>query len=75
MLCDVTGGSDYASGPYSVVIPAGQTHAHFDVSIMNDVTVENTENFLLTINSASLPNKITTKSPNRTIITILDNDG
>ena len=75
MLYDLTGGSDYASGPYSVVIPAGQTHAHFDVSIMDDVTVENNENFLLIINSNSLPDKISAKSPDRPIITILDNDG
>ena len=57
------------------MIPAGKTNAHFDVSVMDDNTVEGNENFILIISSISLPDNITTKSPDRTIITILDNDG
>ena len=57
------------------MIPAGQTHAHFDVTIMDDVTVESDKNFVLIISSTSLPDKISIKSPNSTIITISDNDG
>ena len=67
-------GDDYTSGPYDVVILAGQMQVQFSVSIMDNVIVESDENFALIINSTSLPNKINI-SPNRTNITILDDDG
>ena len=70
-----SGVNDYATGPYNVMIPAGQTNVRFDVTIMDDNVVENDENINLAINSNMLPNKITLGIPGRTMVTIVDNDG
>ena len=57
------------------MISAGQMQVQFSVSIMDDAIVESDENFILIISSTSLSDKISIDSPNRTSITILDNDG
>ena len=62
-------------GPYNVSILAGQTYVVFDVSIMNDTTIESNENFTLAIIPESLPEQIKIEIPDRTTITIVDNDG
>ena len=65
---------DYDSGPYTVTFPAGQTTATFNVPINDDNILED-ENFMLTINSYSLPDGVTHGTPNEATVTIVDDDG
>ena len=66
---------DYDSGPYVIIIAAGVTHASFNISLSDDIIFENDENFMLTINSSSLPSNITVGDPGQVTVTIVDNDG
>ena len=61
---------DYTSGPYTVIFPAGQTTATFNVPINDDDTFEMNENFMLTIDSSSLPTSFTIGNPGQAIVTI-----
>ena len=63
---------DYASGPYSVTLPAGVMSVPFNISINDDNTFEDNENFTLTINS-SQPT-IMFGNPGQATVTIVDND-
>ena len=65
---------DYESGPYRVIIPAGQLSVQFDIAINDDNILENDENFDLAINATSLPDCVVT-DPNQATVIILDNDG
>ena len=69
------GGVDYESGPYTVVIPAGETRFPFAVPITDDDVLEGNENFNLTINASSLPNCVIVTNPYQATVTIVDNDG
>ena len=69
------GGSDYVTGPYNVVIPAGETNVKFSVIIMDDNILETNETINLAIKSNMLPNKIIRANPGRAVVTIVDNDG
>lgn len=57
------------------MIAAGQTSVKFDVTIVDDNTVENNETFTLRIRSTLLPDRISIGSIQRTTVTIVDNDG
>ena len=46
----VTGGVDYDSKPYSIMLPAGMTSIMLNVPIFNDNILEDDETFTLTIN-------------------------
>ena len=63
---------DYTSGPYTVTFPAGATSASFNVSVNNDYILEDNENFMLTINSLSLPNGITHGDLDQATVIIVD---
>ena len=65
---------DYTSGPYTVTFPAGQTTATFDVPINDDNILEGNENFILIINSSSLPSDVTVGSPGQATVNIVDDD-
>ena len=65
---------DYTSGPYTVIIPAGRTTATFDVPIIDDNILEGNEDFVLTIDVASLSTGVTHGSPGETTVTIVDDD-
>ena len=72
---NVTGGGvDYDSGPYSVTFTAGQTSVSFDVPINDDNILEDDENFILTIISATLPVNVTRGSTGQATVTVVDND-
>ena len=71
---DSTGGVDYESGPYTVTFHAGQTSVSFNVSLTDDKILEPNEQFVLTINSSSLPNGFTVDNPSQVVVTIIDND-
>ena len=68
-------GTDYGSGPYTVTFVAGQTRTVFNVPLNNDDYYEGNENFVVTINSSSLPSRVTPGNPNQATVTIVDNDG
>ena len=65
---------DYTSGPYTVTFPAGVTMVAFDVPITDDMVLEVSENFMLTINETSLPDGITRGTPPEATVTIVDDD-
>lgn len=67
-----TGDSDYMSGPYTVNFPAGVTNVSFPISLMNDLTLENNEDFILMINSSSLPDYVS--KIGQATVTIADDD-
>ena len=70
--CHITGGgTDYGSGPYTVIFPAGSTAASLSISINNDNIVETNETFSLTINSS---NDIMAIDPDNAVVTIVDDD-
>ena len=66
--------ADYNSGPYNVTFTAGQTSVPFDVPINDDNILENTEMFTLTIDSSTLPDRVTVGDPDQTTVDILDSD-
>ena len=65
---------DYTSGPYTVMFAPGQTTATFNVPITNDMILEGNEDFMLTINSSSLPDNVTRGNPGEATVTIVDDD-
>ena len=50
------------------------TKVSFSVGITDDSILESNEMFQLSINSSSLPNRVTVNNPNNVTVTILDND-
>lgn len=68
----IGGGIDYDSGPYTVIIPAGETNVSFYVSITDDRIHEIDENFILIINSTSLSDELAHFGP--AVVTILNDD-
>ena len=70
----LTGNADYASGPYSVTIPAGASNTTFSVSITDDNITENAEVFLLNINPISLSNTLVFGGHGGAVVTIEDDD-
>ena len=65
---------DYGSGPYSVTFSAGLTNATFDTPITDNVILETDENFMLSINSSSLPSRVTVGDLGQATVTIMDDD-
>jgi len=73
-----TGGIDYGSKPLSyipVVFSAGVTSISFDVQIINDDILEQSETFRVSIEPISLPYGITLGSTESAVVTIQDDDG
>ena len=71
----ITGGEDFYSGPYMVMFTAGETSVSFNVSIINDNTLEANEDFTLTIDSSSILNNFRVGDPGSAIVTIVNDDG
>jgi len=74
-LCNLADGSDYIPGPYNVIIPAGHTSVSFDVPIIDDIILEDDENFNLGIICKSLPNFFSRGNPSVATIIIMNDDG
>ena len=74
LLCVGTN-EDYFSGPYFILFPAGMTEAVFNIFLIDDDILEETETFSLIINSSSLPRNVTIGEPGEASVTILDDDG
>ena len=68
------GDDDYISGPYNVTFPAGMTEVSLNVTVMDDNVLESNERFQLSINSSSLPNRVSVDNPSVVDVTIVDND-
>ena len=51
------------------------TRVPFDVQIIDDMILENDEDFDLIIIPGSLPDNVTRGNPGRTTVTIADDDG
>ena len=67
---------DYGSGPYPVIIPAGNTtNVSFEVKLNNDNILEGNETFNITINATSLPGCINRVNPYQATVIIVDDDG
>ena len=72
----IGGGVDYGSVPYNVTFPAGATTVEFDATINDDKILEKDENFMLIINSSSLPDRVVVANTNnKATVTIMDDDG
>ena len=67
-------GTDYVSGPYTVVFPIGVTRVSFNISIIDDDIYEGNEYFILTIDPSSLADNVTIGNPGQVTVTILLND-
>ena len=68
---------DYASGPYSIVITAGDVRESFNILISDEREKENDENFTLTIDmiSSLLQCEVAVDDHSQTIVNIEDDDG
>ena len=58
-----------------VMFTAGETSVSFNVSIINDNTLEANEDFTLTIDSSSILNNFRVGDPGSAIVTIVNDDG
>ena len=59
----------------NVTIPALQLTFAFNISIIDDSTLEGNETFTLDIIAGSLPSRVSRNSPGMTTVNILDDDG
>ena len=70
MQCNVTGGADYNSGPYTVIFPIGSTNASFDIIINLDTLLEGDEKFNVSVDSFTSGHIV--GNPGVATITIID---
>ena len=66
---------DYLPGPYDVTFIAGMISVRVSVTIIEDITIENDENFTLTIDASSLPNSVSVGDPAQARVTIVEDSG
>ena len=72
----ITGDVSYShDDSLSVTFPAGSTNVSFNISIHDDETCEDHEDFIVTIVKYSLPNHVTRGDPGTACIHIVDDDG
>ena len=75
-MCNVIGrGVDYDSGPYYVMISAGDTTALLNVAINDDNLLELNEEFKLSIRESSLTGRVMLNGQDETTVNIEDDDG
>lgn len=68
---------DYGFKPSTylpVIFPAGVTSVSFDIPIIDDRVLENRETFNISIYPISLPYGVILISPEKAVVTIVDND-
>ena len=71
---NITGNTDYGSGPYSVTFSAGTSTASISLSIKDDNITENAETFFLSIDSLSILNDLVIGAQRGAVVTIEDDD-
>ena len=74
LIIDHISDADYNTGPYTVTFPAGINRTLLSVTISDDNTVEENENFILFIDRSSLPNNVAIGDRSQTTVTIVDDD-
>ena len=77
VILNLTGGVDYGSKSVSfipVVFSAGVASISFDVPIIDDNILEQSETFNVSIDPISLPYGVTLGSTESAVVTILDDD-
>ena len=74
LMCDMIGGVDYQSGPYSVMIPTGLMSALLNIPITDDNILERNESFDLCISRLMPPSQVMDDASKATV-TIVDDDG
>ena len=68
------GGIDYDSGPYNVTVPANEISVAFNIPISSDGTMEENEEFNLTIHATSMPTHVKIDKPDQATVIIVDDD-
>ena len=67
--------ADYKFEKCNVTFQSGNNNMLLNITIINDELLEPDENFILTINSSSLPSHVDISNPSNTTVTILNDDG
>ena len=72
----LTEGEDYmVKSPVQVLIPGGHTRATFDVRMVDNVILEDSEKFIVSIDPLSLPYGVVLGDHATADVIIMDNDG
>ena len=66
--------NDYTMGLYSVTFNTMMTESFINISVCNDIVLEEDETFRLMIVSNSLHPNVTSDNPSQVEVTIIDND-
>ena len=66
---------DYNSGLYTVQFDVGLLSATLNISINNDDIFEDNEMFSISIDSSSLPNRVTIGNHSQSTVTIIESVG
>ena len=70
----ITGDDDYKPGTFNITIPAGEIQVLFNISIIDDNTLEANESVSLTIDSSYLPSRVLLQPDCMLTVTIMDDD-
>jgi len=74
--CFYTGtDNDFGPGPYNITLLKGDVRVSFNISIEDDIILETTEEFMLSIDPSSLPDGVTAGSESNATVIVLDNNG
>ena len=66
--------SDYNPGPYDISFNSGDTKYLLNISINDDIVLEGSEEFMLSIDPLLLPDRVTIGTHDKTNVAITDND-
>ena len=66
--------NDYTMGLYNVTFNTSMTESFINISVCNDIVLEEDETFSLMIVSNSLHANVTSGNPSQVEVTIMDND-
>ena len=76
MLFNGSEGEDFtATSPVRVLFPGGHTRAHFDVLMIDNVKLEGSEKFIVSIDPLSLPYGVVLGDHPTAEVVIMDNEG
>ena len=75
MFLSITGGSDYRRETTTVTFQPNENRRCFEIEILNDQLDEGTESFSADIVSVPTDSGVVIANPNRTMISIIDDDG
>lgn len=67
--------NDYSPGPYNITFSSEDVRVSFNISIVDDDILEPSEEFVLSIDSSSLPDGVTVGAQSNATVIIVDNNG